>query len=51
VYEEIDALETTEIEQVQYVRYTELAPYLMLVALAFLAVETVLARTRLARFP
>jgi Ca-activated chloride channel family protein len=51
VYDEIDALETTEIEQIQYVRYTELAPYLMLVGLGFLATETVLSRTRLARFP
>lgn len=51
VYEEIDALETTEIEQIQYVRYTELAPYFMLAALAFLAAETLLSRTRLARFP
>lgn len=51
VYEEIDALERTEIEQIQYVRYTELAPYFMLAALGFLGVETLLARTRLARFP
>jgi len=51
VYEEIDTLERTEIEQIQYVRYTELAPYFMLAALGFLAAETVLARTRLARFP
>jgi len=51
VYEEIDALETTEIEQIQYVRYTELAPYFMLAALAFLTAETLLSRTRLARFP
>lgn len=51
VYDEIDALETTEIEQIQYVRYTELAPYFMLAALLFLGGETVLSRTRLARFP
>ena len=51
VYEEIDSLETTEIEQIQYVRYTEVAPYFMLAALGFLAAETLLSRTRLARFP
>ena len=51
IYQEIDALETTEIEQIQYVRYTELAPYFMLAALGFLAAETLLSRTRLARFP
>lgn len=51
VYDEIDQLERTELEQIQYVRYTELAPYLMLAALGFLVVETVLSRTRLARFP
>lgn len=51
VYDEIDQLERTEIEQIQYVRYTELAPSLMLAALGFLAAEALLARTRLARFP
>jgi len=51
VYDEIDALETTEIEQIQYVRYTELAPYFMLVALGFLVAEALLSRTRLQRFP
>ena len=51
VYEEIDALERTEIEQTQYVRYTELAPYFMVIALGFLVVEVFLSRTRLQRFP
>ncbi len=51
VYDEIDALERTEIEQIQYVRYTELAPYFMLAALAFLFGEALLSRTRLQRFP
>lgn len=51
VYDEIDKLERSEIEQVQYVRYTELAPYFMLAALGFLVTETLLARTRLRRFP
>ena len=51
VYEEIDTLERTEIEQIQYVRYTELAPYFMAAALLFLLFEMVLSRTRLARFP
>jgi Ca-activated chloride channel family protein len=51
VYEEIDALERTEIEQVQYVRYSELAPYFMTAALLFLVGETLLSRTRLRRFP
>lgn len=51
VYDEIDTLERTEIEQIQYVRYTELAPYFMMAALLFLTVELVLSRTRLARFP
>ncbi len=51
VYEEIDTLERTEIEQVQYVRYTELAPRFMTVALLFLVVELALSRTRLRRFP
>jgi Ca-activated chloride channel homolog len=51
VYDEIDALERTKIEQVQYVRYTELAPRFMAAALGFLLVEIVLARTRLGRIP
>ncbi|HSF16035.1 MAG TPA: VWA domain-containing protein [Vicinamibacteria bacterium] len=51
VYEEIDTLERTEIEQVQYVRYTELAPRFMVAALGFLMLEALLARTRFSRFP
>lgn len=51
VYEEIDSLEKTEIEQRRYVRYTELAPYLLSAALGLLLAETVLARTRLQRLP
>jgi Ca-activated chloride channel family protein len=51
VYQEIDSLERTEIEQVRYVRYTELAPRFMTAALLFLAFESVLSRTRLRRFP
>jgi Ca-activated chloride channel family protein len=51
VYSEIDSLERTEIEQVRYVRYTELAPRFMSAALLFLVLELALGRTRLARFP
>ena len=51
VYEEIDTLERTEIEQIQYVRYTEIAPYFMVAALGFLLMEALVSRTRLARFP
>ena len=51
VYSEIDSLERTQIEQVQYVRYTELAPRFMTAALLFLALELTLSRTRLRRFP
>jgi Ca-activated chloride channel family protein len=51
VYEEIDTLERTKIEQVRYVRYTELAPRFMTAALLFLVLEVALSRTRLRRFP
>ena len=51
VYKEIDALEKTEIEQKQYVRYTELAPYFIAAVLGLLFVEVVLSRTRLQRIP
>lgn len=51
VYDEIDTLERTKIKQVQYVRYTELAPRFMAAALGFLLLEVFLARTRLGRIP
>jgi Ca-activated chloride channel family protein len=51
VYQEIDTLERTKIEQVRYVRYTELAPRFMTAALLFLVLEVALSRTRLRRFP
>ncbi len=51
VYDEIDALERTEIEQIQYALYSELAPYFMMLALGFLVAEALLSRTRLARYP
>ena len=51
VYQEIDALEKTKIEQKQYRRYTELAPYFLLTALGILVLESVLARTRLLSIP
>lgn len=51
VYEEIDALERTEIEERRYVRYSELAPYLLAAALVLLLAEAALSRTLLARIP
>ncbi len=51
VYEEIDELEKTKIEQKEYVRYTELAPYFMIAALGLLLAESVLSRTRLLSIP
>jgi Ca-activated chloride channel family protein len=51
VYREIDSLERTKVEQVRYVRYTELAPRFLTAALAFLLAEVVLSRTRLRTFP
>jgi Ca-activated chloride channel family protein len=51
VYKEIDTMEKTEIEQKQYVQYTELAPYFLMVAFGFLMLETLLSRTRLQRNP
>ena len=51
VYREIDELEKTEIEQREYVQYTELAPYFMAVALGLLLAESLLSRTRLLSIP
>jgi hypothetical protein len=44
-------MEKTEIEQKQYVRYTELAPYFISAALGLLMLEVLLSRTRLQRIP
>lgn len=51
IYREIDALEKTKIEQKQYTRYTELAPYFLIGALGLLVAESALARTRLQPVP
>jgi Ca-activated chloride channel family protein len=51
VYREIDALEKTKIEQKQYTRYSELAPYAIAAALGLLLTESVLSRTKLSRLP
>jgi Ca-activated chloride channel family protein len=51
VYQEIDALEKTEIEQKEYVLYTEVAPTFIAAALGLLILEVALARTRLQRIP
>jgi Ca-activated chloride channel family protein len=51
VYGEIDTMEKTEIEQKQYVQYTELAPHFLMVAFVLLMIETLLSRTRLQRNP
>ena len=51
VYAEIDELERSEIEQIQYVSYVELASYLMVAALGLLLTESVLSRTKLQSLP
>jgi Ca-activated chloride channel family protein len=51
IYQEIDALEKTEIEQKQYVRYTELAPYLLVAVLGLVVAEALLSRTVFLRIP
>jgi Ca-activated chloride channel family protein len=51
VYQQIDVMEKTEIEQKQYVQYTELAPYFLVTAFGLLMIETLLSRTRLQRNP
>jgi Ca-activated chloride channel homolog len=51
IYREIDRLETTKIEMTQYVRYRELAIYLLFPAALLLILEIVLANTRLRKIP
>ncbi len=51
IYEEIDALETTEIDVEQFTRYGELFHLPLLVALGALLLETGLSRTLLRKIP
>lgn len=51
IYEEIDALETTEIEAEQFTRYGELFPVPLLVGLGVLLLEAGLSRTVLRKIP
>jgi Ca-activated chloride channel family protein len=51
IYEEINQLETTKIEVTKYIRYKELAAYLLFPATLLLILEIVLANTRLRKIP
>ena len=51
IYEEIDALETTEIELEQFTRYGELFHLPLLFGLGVLLLEVGLGRTVLRRIP
>lgn len=51
IYEEIDRLETTPIEEKGYLEYKELYPYVLILALFLLLLEIVLGNTLLRRLP
>ena len=51
IYQRIDALERTEIQTVEYTRYTELFLYFLVPAVVLLLVETTLAQTRFRTLP
>lgn len=51
IYEEIDAMEKTTATLERFEQYRELYPWLVLAALALLALERLLAETRLRRLP
>ncbi|MCZ6679435.1 MAG: VWA domain-containing protein [Candidatus Poribacteria bacterium] len=51
IYNEINQLETTKIEVTEYIRYKEVAAYLLFPATLLLMVEMVLANTRLRKLP
>ena len=51
VYQKINNLEKTQITQQHYVRYDELAPFLLVPALLLLLTEAILANTVLRRVP
>jgi Ca-activated chloride channel family protein len=51
VYEEIDRLEKTEVEAIQYLSVREYFPFFALAALALLGLEILLSATLLRRLP
>jgi len=51
IFTEIDALEKTKIEITHNVRYGELFPFYLFLALGFIVVEVVLSNTRLRKIP
>jgi Ca-activated chloride channel homolog len=51
IYEEIDALERSEIEEVRYMQYAEKAPPLLLLAFGLLGAEVLLVNTRFRKIP
>jgi len=51
IYEEIDALEKTEVEMQQYTRHEELAAWFMLPALVLLLLEMILNHTIWRKLP
>jgi len=51
IYEEINQLETTKLEVTEYIRYKQLAVYLLLPAILLLTLEIVFTNTRLRKIP
>ena len=51
IYEEIDQMEKTKIETMEYLEYKELYPYLLIFAIIGFVVEIGLSNTRLRRLP
>ena len=51
IYKEINQLETTKIEVTEYLRYRELAAYLLIPATLLLMLEIILSNTRLRKIP
>jgi Ca-activated chloride channel family protein len=51
VYERIDALEKTKLQDVTYAQYEDLYPYLVIPALILLGLELLLRRTAMLRIP
>ncbi len=51
VYEQIDAMEKTEVKVKKYTEYTELFPWFLIPALFFLGLEISLANTRFRKIP
>ena len=51
IYDTIDELEKTELKVKEYMEYDELVSYFLMIAMAFILLEVILANTRFQKIP